>query len=595
MIQFKKPDVEHFFRTLGIQQFKISPDETQCIFSTNISGKYNLWAMDLPQMFPYPLTFIDQSCQDICYDKQGRFIIASFDHDGDENTQLYALQTVGGELKPIRVQKGKQHLQPMMSDDGSKLYYTSNKDNETFLNTYLYNLLSEKETVLHQGKKGATYLTNKSPDELSFTFLEHFSNTNVRAFVKKDGEDIYLTPREGVDHTISDMVYTSENEIYFTTDFESDFSYLARFDLQTKQFTKVKAIEGEEFTMIKKVKDRNLLYLVNMKGVIDRLYQFDLHTKELSLVHIPVSVIDQIEIAESGNVYILGRTATNTYNIYKKEETEEKWIKLTNYGVPGVSDQQLVEPEVLTYPSFDGLEIEALLFKAREEVSNGHVVLWPHGGPQAAERQSFRALFQFLTYYGFSIFAPNFRGSTGYGLSFKKMVERNWGDGPRHDNIEGLEFLFKNKLADRDKVFLMGGSFGGYMSLLLHGRHPEYFKAVVDIFGPSNLFTFINSVPEHWKPIMDQWVGNPEKDKQMLIDYSPDTYLETMTKPMLIIQGANDPRVVKAESDQIVEAIRNKGREVEYIVFDDEGHGFSKKENEIKTYRTILDFFNKYL
>ena len=133
------------------------------------------------------------------------------------------------------------------------------------------------------------------------------------------------------------------------------------------------------------------------------------------------------------------------------------------------------------------------------------------------------------------------------------------------------------------------------MALLLHGRHADYFKAVVDIFGPSDLFSFINSVPEDWKPMMDKWVGNPEKDKEKLIEYSPITYLDTMTKPMLVIQGANDPRVVKAESDQIVQALKDKGRDVEYMLLEDEGHGFSKKENEIAVYQKILSFFSQFV
>ena len=141
----------------------------------------------------------------------------------------------------------------------------------------------------------------------------------------------------------------------------------------------------------------------------------------------------------------------------------------------------------------------------------------------------------------------------------------------------------------------MGGSYGGYMALLLHGQHADYFKAVVDIFGPSDLFSFISSVPEDWKPIMDQWVGNPEKDKEKLIEYSPITYLDTMTKPMLVIQGANDPRVVKAESDQIVQALKEKGRDVEYMLLEDEGHGFSKKENEIAVYQKVLSFLNQFV
>ena len=235
---------------------------------------------------------------------------------------------------------------------------------------------------------------------------------------------------------------------------------------------------------------------------------------------------------------------------------------------------------------------EALRFALKLEQEN--FVEYEKSAKEAAN-PGVRSMFQFLVSRGYSIFAPNFRGSTGYGLAFTKMVEGNWGEGPRLDNIAGLEYLYENGLAERDKTLLMGGSFGGYMALLLHGRHPEYFKAVVDIFGPSNLFSFIESVPEHWKPIMNQWVGDPVKDFDKLTEFSPITYLDTMTKPMLIIQGANDPRVVKQESDQIVKALQEKGREVKYLVLDDEGHGFSKKENEILVNRTILEFFDQFV
>jgi Dipeptidyl aminopeptidases/acylaminoacyl-peptidases len=161
--------------------------------------------------------------------------------------------------------------------------------------------------------------------------------------------------------------------------------------------------------------------------------------------------------------------------------------------------------------------------------------------------------------------------------------------------IAGVDWLIEQGIAQRDKIFLVGGSYGGYMTLLLHGRHPEYWRACVDIFGPSNLFTFYNSVPEHWKPVMDQWLGNPERDKEKFIEDSPITYLKNMTKPMLVIQGANDPRVVKAESDQIVAALREQGTEVEYMVLDDEGHGFSRVENEIKVYRRVLEFLARHM
>ncbi len=161
--------------------------------------------------------------------------------------------------------------------------------------------------------------------------------------------------------------------------------------------------------------------------------------------------------------------------------------------------------------------------------------------------------------------------------------------------MSGLEWTINNRYAEKGKILLMGGSYGGYMTLLLHGRHADDFKAVVDIFGPSDLLSFINSVPEEWKPMMDQWVGNSDRDKEKLIEYSPITYLETMTKPMLVIQGVNDPRVVKAGSDQIVQALKDKGRDVEYMLPEDEGHGFSKKENEIAVYQKILSFFTQFV
>ncbi|MCL6572609.1 MAG: prolyl oligopeptidase family serine peptidase [Bacillus sp. (in: Bacteria)] len=596
MLSFKKPNVEQFFRTYAIEDFDVNHDESQLIFSTNLSGKFNLWGMDLPNVFPYPLTFIDQNSQGIVFDKQGRYVIAGFDSNGDENAQLYAMPPKGGDLKPVRIKEGQRHMNPFLSKDGTLLYYTSTKDDQTFLKAYCYNLETEEETIVIEGTDAATYLYDLSPEENSYLFIKQFANTYTLGFVKRDGEDILLTPVTEEQHTVSGAVYTSEDELYLLTNYNDDLSYLAKFNLNTKAFTKVLAKEGEDFTGIKYDKDRNSLYLVTAKGVEDYLYHYDLLNGELTVVNTPASIIEKLHVTKSGNLYLLARSATRPFNIYKKEMGSLlDWVALTNYGVPGVADEELVEPEVFMYPSYDGLEIEALFFRAKENSNNGHVILWPHGWPQAAERKQFRSLFQFLVNRGYSIFAPNFRGSAGYGLKFMKMVEGDWGNGPRLDNIEGLEFLIKNDDANREKILLMGGSYGGYMALLLHGRHANYFKAVVDIFGPSDLFSFIESVPEHWKPVMNQWVGDPIKDREKLIEFSPITYLAGMVKPMLVIQGAMDPRVVKAESDKIVAALQKNGADVEYIVLDDEGHGFSKKENEMKVYRAVLKFFDRFI
>ncbi|MGE6204537.1 S9 family peptidase [Guptibacillus hwajinpoensis] len=592
MIQFEKPDVEQFFQTFGIQTFAVSPDEEQLVFSTNLNGTYNLWAIDLPNTFPYPLSFQNQSCQELIYDKSGAYMIAVMDKDGDENGQIYAVSAKGGQVKTLREAEGFRHHMPILSNDGKQLFYTSNKEDQTFMKSYTYNLeTGVEETVLH-GKEAITLLMDKSPEESSFLYGRFFGNTYSLPYVKVGEEQILVTPDRSPEHTFSGAVYISETEIYLTTNYREDFSYLAKFDLTTREFQKVVQLENEDLSDIHYCSKNYRLYLVSQKGVVDSLYEYDLRTGEIEKVDASVSIIEKVVIGGKGGVYLLGCSPTIPFNIYRK--SNQGWTRLTNYSVPGVASEEMVEPETVTYPSYDGLQIEALLFQARKENDNGHMILWPHGGPQVAERTSFRSLFQFLLHRGYSIFAPNFRGSSGYGLSFKRLVEGDWGYGPRLDNIHGLEWLFEQGYADREKIMLMGGSYGGYMALLLHGRHPDYFKAVVDIFGPSHLFSFVDSVPEHWKPATKQLIGDPVKDKAKLIEDSPHTYVETMTKPMLVIQGAQDPRVVKDESDQIVKALKERGRDVDYLVLEDEGHGFSKKENEMAVYRKVLAFLDQY-
>ncbi|MCD5324340.1 MULTISPECIES: S9 family peptidase [Pontibacillus] len=593
MLTFPKPDVEQFFQTYGIQTFAVSPDEKQVILSTNLNGHYNVWAMDLPNTFPYPLTFHNQSSHALLYDQNGEFILTVVDEDGDENGQIYAIPKEGGELKTIRMAEGAKHLAPLLSDDGKRLYYTSTKEDPTCMKGYVYDLETGQEETLVHGEKAMTVLIDKSPEEKQFLYLKMFANTYSLAYVKSGEEDLLLTPETDQQHTVSEAVFVSEKEVYLLTNYESDFSYLAKFDIETKTFERVFEVEKEELTQLKYNKATHSLYLVSEKGVQSFLYSYDLGTKSSKRIETPVTIIDELVVARSGRLYIRGNSASVPMNLYK--QTEKGWESLTNFGVPGVKEEELATPEVVTYPSYDGLPIEALLYRPKQDVDNGHVILWPHGGPQASEQAKFRSLFSFLVYSGYTLFAPNFRGSTGYGLQFMKQVEGDWGHGPRLDNVAGLDWLIDQGYASRDKIFLMGGSYGGYMALLLHGRNGDYFKAVVDIFGPSDLFSFINSVPEHWKPAMAQFVGDPVEDKEKLTEDSPIQYIDSMTKPMLVIQGAKDPRVVQAESDQLVEALKEKGRDVEYIVLEDEGHGFSKKANEILVYQKVLQFFEQHV
>ncbi len=594
VINFPKPTVEQFFRAYTISDFAVSRDEKRLIFSSNLNGNVNLWAMDLPDGFPYLFAQRDESVSFIKFDPENRFVLAGYDKDGDENHQIYALPHEGGLPQPlITGEPDEKYFFSHLSDDGKRVYYMTSNGNPTYLNTRVRNLEDGSDTLLLEGEGGATELAAVSDNEKALVYSRAFANTYVTSFVKIGDETHNLTPDASQVHVASDPVFTDDNTVYFITNFDSEYNYVAKFEIDTKEFSPVMSIEDESVESLKWHKESETFYITTEKGVTDYLYRADLKMENPVKLDSPAASIDKVVVTKSGAVYVLGRSATVPHNIFLLENGAE-WTQLTKNNVLGLESEDMVEPDVVTYKSFDGMEIEALLFRAKPENDNGHTIFWPHGGPQAAERKIFRSMFQCFLNRGYSIFAPNFRGSTGYGASFVKLVEQDWGEGPRLDCLAGIEWLFEEGISDRDKLFLVGGSYGGYMALLLHGRHPEYFKAVVDIFGVSDLFTFYNSVPEHWKPMMERWIGNPERDKERFIKDTPTTYLDGMVKPMLVIQGAKDPRVVKEESDQIVAKLQEAGRDVEYLVLDDEGHGFSRKENEIEVYSRMLEFLGKH-
>lgn len=596
MIEFPKPDVEQFFQTYSIRTFGISADESRLVFSSSLNGKFNLWAMDLAgdTAYPYPLTYNDQISSFIKLDPEGRHILTAFDRDGNENYQFHALRWNGGE--PIPLFEGAsgddKHYFVHLSEDGRRLYYVTSKDNPSFLNSRVFHLDTKEDQLLLEGKDTSTEMCAVSPDEKTIAYTKMYANTYYVSYVQREGEEpLCLTPSPEQVHISGDALFVDNDQVIFATDYESEFSYVARYDIPQQKFEPLCRIDRESIQLLRYHKDSQTLYIVTEKGVEDRLYAYSLDSGELTPIPLPSDIVEQLNVTKSGHLYLLARGAVKPLNIYRY--ADGKWSMITKNVLTGLTDEDLVAPDVVTYNSFDGMEIEALLFRAQSHVANGYTVFWPHGGPQASERKQFRSMFQYILAKGYNIFCPNFRGSTGYGSSFVKLVEQDWGEGPRKDCLAGMDWLFEQGISSREKLFVMGGSYGGYMTLLLAGRNPEYFKAAIDIVGVSNLFTFYNSVPEHWKPIMERWIGDPERDKERFIKDSPITYLDDMVNPMLIIQGANDPRVVKEESDQIVEALRAKGRDVEYLVFDDEGHGITKKANEKIAYARMDEFLKR--
>ena len=294
-------------------------------------------------------------------------------------------------------------------------------------------------------------------------------------------------------------------------------------------------------------------------------------------------------------------TAKQPTQIYLLDGDRSK--ALTRERPLGVDSDHLSAGEDASFVSHDGLRVSARLYLPSERLGYDGprpLVYYVHGGPQGQERPNFAwfsmPLIQALTLEGFAVFVPNARGSTGYGQDYMKRVDRDWGGQDRLDHVFAMtEVLSQDERVDTSRAGVVGRSYGGYMTLTLAGRHPEIWSAAVDMFGPYDLFTFMERIPPTWKPYFELALGNAERDRDLIEERSPRTYTSNIACPLLVIQGRNDPRVVEQESHDLVEALRGEGKDVDYLVFDDEGHDVLKLPNKIRCYETIVQFFGAHL
>jgi pimeloyl-ACP methyl ester carboxylesterase len=297
-------------------------------------------------------------------------------------------------------------------------------------------------------------------------------------------------------------------------------------------------------------------------------------------------------------------TATLPSQLYTIEGDERQTVRQhTRERVLGLPEDWLSQGEDASFTSYDGLRISARLYLPSSALGfegPRPLIYYIHGGPQGQERPDFTwfsmPLIQFLTMGGFAVFVPNVRGSTGYGLSYTKWVDLDFGGKDRLDHVHAMtQVLPLDKRIDVKRAGVIGRSYGGYMTLTLASRHPEFWSAAVDMFGPYDLITFSQRIPESWKPYFELVIGHPERDREFLLERSPRSYMQQIRCPLLVIQGKNDPRVTERESRDVVEQLQAAGKQVDYLVFEDEGHDVLTYENRVTCYTTITEFFKTHL
>ena len=321
----------------------------------------------------------------------------------------------------------------------------------------------------------------------------------------------------------------------------------------------------------------------------------------VAVPNLPAGEISSVRISRSETklaFQLNGDRAPN--NLYVFEFGGKSPARLTDTLSKEIDPEDLVEAQVVRFPSFDSMTIPNIFYKPHQASAQAKApaLVWVHGGPGGQTRRSYSANIQFLVNHGYVILGINNRGSSGYGKTFYTADDKKHGHEPLADCVAAKKYLQGLPYVDPDRIGILGGSYGGYMTLAALTLQPDVFAVGVDLFGISNWVRTLESIPKWWesqREALYQEIGDPVKDREMLLAVSPLFHADKIQKPLMVLQGANDPRVLRPESDDIVAAARKNGVPVEYVVFADEGHGFSKKKNQIEGWKAILEFLDKYL
>ena len=601
------PLMEQFF---AVRRFSavldFTADGTHLLFAGNLSGQFNLWRVPVEGGWPDQLTaFTDETVRGIGVSPTDGRIVFCADHDGDEFHQLYLLGSDRGWPEKLTDEPQVQHYvgNSAWSPDGTKFAYAANARKPTDMEVWVRDAeTGETRPVFGEGK--FSFPGSFSPDGSKLLAIDLRNNSDVSIYLVdlESGEARELTPHDD-DAIFFPGPWASDGSgFYLVTDAGSEFRGLAFYDLGSDSHDWVEEPTQDVDDVAMSADGRVLAWLANDRGY-DRLRLRDLETgQNLPEPDLPPGARPHLTGAEPP--LALSRDGSHAALIAASpRRPPEAWVVETGRGkarpvtdsrLGGLLEDDLVDAELVTYPSFDGRDIPAWLYRPSVD-GRVPVVLSIHGGPEAQERPVYQPLYQYLLSRGIAVLATNIRGSTGYGKSYQRLVQRDWGGGDMQDWEHAVKWLRGQDWVDPERIGVYGGSYGGFAVLTCVTRLPQYWAAAVDIFGPSNLVTFAKAVPPTWKRFIARFVGDPETEADFLMERSPITYVENVQTPLLVIQGATDPRVVKGESDQFVDKLKSLGREVEYVVFDDEGHGFTKRPNELKAYGLAAEWLERHL
>ena len=577
-----------------------SKDANKLIYSSDKSGIFNIYEVDLKTNEEIQLTDSkEESFFARGYSPTTGEVIYSADKGGNENSHIYIIR----DGKSIDLTPGKNTKASFFgwTKDELEMYVISNSRDPRFFDLYKINIETLSSEMVFKNDRG--YNINSISNNDNYLVLSlNISRSEQKLFLFdfKSTQQIEISNQVA---NFSGQNFDKNDENYFyTTNYDSEFYYLMSYNLKNGERNIVFETDWDvAFSYLSKNNSyrviavnedaRNKLTITNMSD-----------QSNLNLIGFENMNINSVGFSDDEKILRVSAGSPNSPgDIYTYELSTNKLNKITTNLNSKVNPSDLVNAEVIRYKSFDGLEIPAILYKPHQasKLNKVPALVWVHGGPGGQSRIGYRALIQYLVNHGYAILAVNNRGSSGYGKTFYALDDQNHGEDDLQDCVWGKKWLQDQDYINPDKIGIIGGSYGGFMTMAAMTFEPEEFKVGVNIYGVTNWIRTLRSIPAYWestrKSLYNE-MGDPyTEDSLRLYNISPLFHAKNIKNPVMVLQGANDPRVLQIESDEMVQEARNAGAYVEYVLFDDAGHGFIKKEQQIEGNEKILTFLENYL
>lgn len=602
---FRTYTIEQFLKTTSVYGNDFSADETKLLVTSNETGIFNVYSIDLASGEFQPLTqSTTESTFGVAYMPDGKGFLYSADKGGNEINHLFLQRPDGTTLELTREEAAREMFGGFSHD--LKSFFTANNGRDArFFDVYEWDIDTLEPTLFYQNDDGLDF-EMVSDDKRWLALVRTHDDFDSDLYLvdrEKGGKPVMISIEEGeVNHRPA--AFTPDNKtLLYLTDKDSDWMYLMSYNLETGERQEVLRPAKWDVSFVRFSHSGTYRVIGINENAVTKLTIENLKDgKPLQIPNLPPGDVSGLSMSRSEKLLrfsVLNDEAPSNLFVYNLEDGEVK--QLTDSLNPEISASHLVRSELVTMKARDGLEFYGFLYKPKNASPETPVpaLLWIHGGPGGQSRAVYSGEKQFLVNHGYAVFDLNYRGSSGFGRAFSMADDQKHGKEPLWDCVDAKNWLKENiDWIDKEKIGILGGSYGGYMTMAALAFEPDEFAVGVNIFGVTNWVRTLKSIPPWWesaKLSLYRELGNPETQEEMLREISPLFHPGGITKPVIVLQGANDPRVLQVESDEMVAAVRNNGGTAEYVLFDDEGHGFSKTENRIEGFNAVLAFLDTHL